>query len=166
MKCPACDKEMVTQNFGVNVEVCENGCKGMWFEQGELRMLDEQNEGLGNALEAALRSPRANEGSRGQLMCPKCGIPLHAHRYKRDQQVNIDECYKCGGMFLDSGELTDIRNNYMSDEEVSAYADQLMSGVSGYAEAEKDLAAREQRTEAVRKMTKFLTVNYWRKKFA
>jgi dsRNA-specific ribonuclease len=69
-------------------------------------------------------------------------------------------------MFLDSGELTDIRNNYMSDEEVSAYADQLMSGVSGYAEAEKDLAAREQRTEAVRKMTKFLTVNYWRKKFA
>jgi Zn-finger nucleic acid-binding protein len=137
----------------------------MWFEQGELRMLDEQNEGLGAALEAALRSPRQNDGTRGPLTCPKCGIAMHAHRYKRAQQINMDECYKCGGMFLDAGELTDIRTNYMSDEEVEAYADQLMSAVPGFAEAEKELAEREQRTEAVRKMTKFLTVNYWRKKF-
>ena len=53
MKCPVCGKEMVQENFGVNVDVCENGCKGIWFDQGELRMLDENNEGLGAALENA-----------------------------------------------------------------------------------------------------------------
>jgi len=165
MKCPACANEMATQNFGVNVEVCDN-CKGMWFEQGELRMMDENNEGLGAALEAALRSPRANLGQRGDLTCPKCGISMHQHRYKRNEQVNIDECYKCGGMFLDSGELTEIRNHYMSDADVDAYADQLVNSIPEYVEAEKDLKAKEERTEAIKKATRFLTVNYWRKKFA
>ena len=61
MKCPVCSKEMVQENFGVNVDVCENGCKGIWFDQGELRRLDENNEGLGAALEQALRYPRSND---------------------------------------------------------------------------------------------------------
>ena len=80
MKCPVCGKEMVTENFGVNVNVCENGCKGIWFDQGELAMLDEKNEGLGAALEAALRYPRHNDGQRGQIKCPKCGIGDLAER--------------------------------------------------------------------------------------
>ena len=55
MKCPVCSKEMVTENFGVSVDVCENGCKGIWFDQRKLVMLDEKNEGLGAALEAQVR---------------------------------------------------------------------------------------------------------------
>ena len=165
MKCPVCGKEMVTENFGVNVNVCENGCKGIWFDQAELAMLDEKNEGLGAALEAALRYPRHNDGQRGQIKCPKCGIPMHTHKYKRDKEVNVDECYNCGGFFLDSGELTDIRNNYMSDAEVTAYVDKMISSVPGYSEEMKKLDAEQKRLEAIQKLTKFLTVSYWRKKF-
>ncbi|PYL24354.1 MAG: hypothetical protein DMF44_05390 [Verrucomicrobia bacterium] len=165
MKCPVCGKEMVTENFGVNVDVCENGCKGIWFDQGELMMLDEKNEGLGAALEAALRYPRNNDGQRGPIKCPKCGIPMHTHKYERDKEVNVDECYNCGGFFLDSGELTDIRNNYMSDAEVQAYADKIINSVPEYAQAMKDLDAQKKRLESIQKLTKFLTVDYWRKKF-
>ena len=165
MKCPVCGKEMVTENFGVNVDVCENGCKGIWFDQGELMMLDEKNEGLGAALEAALRYPRNNDGQRGPIKCPKCGIPMHTHTYERDKEVNVDECYNCGGFFLDSGELTDIRNNYMSDAEVQAYADKIINSVPEYAQAMKDLDAQKKRLESIQKLTKFLTVDYWRKKF-
>jgi Zn-finger nucleic acid-binding protein len=165
MTCPVCSKEMVAENFGVNVGVCENGCKGMWFDQGQLRMLDEKNEGLGAALEAALRYPRKNDGQRGDIKCPVCAIPMHTHKYKRAQEVNADECYKCGGIFLDSGELTDLRNNYMSDAEVNAYAEKIVSAVPEYVQAMKDLDAGKKRSEAIQHFTRFITVNYWRKKF-
>lgn len=165
MTCPACGQEMVRQNFGVNVDVCESGCKGIWFDRGELRMLDEHDEGLGAALEAALRSPRRNDEKRGPLTCPVCGIPMHTHAYARNQAINVDECYKCGGLFLDAGELREIRENYMSDADVQAYADRLIAAVPGYAEAMKNVEARQQRTENVQRLTRFLTVNYWRKKF-
>ena len=165
MKCPACGTEMVAENLGVNVDVCENGCKGIWFDQDELRMLDENNEGLGAALEAALRDPRRNDDQRGQLTCPKCAIPLHTHRFERAQEVNVDECYNCGGFFLDSGELAEIRDNYMSDAQVKDYVDRIMQAVPGYVEEEHDLDRAEKRVEAIQNLTGMLTVNYWRKKF-
>ena len=165
MKCPVCGKEMVQEDFGVQVEVCENGCKGMWFDQGELRRLDEKNKGLGAALEQALRYPRSNDDKRGPITCPRCSLPMHTHKYQRDQEVNVDECYKCGGFFLDSGELTEIRNHYMNDVEVAAYADKLIASVPEYSLAQKDLQAKERRLEAIHGYTRFMTVNYWRKKF-
>jgi len=61
MKCPVCSKDMAAKNFGIQVDICEDGCKGIWFDQGELKMLDEKDEGLGAALEGALRCPRSND---------------------------------------------------------------------------------------------------------
>ncbi|MGA2916204.1 MAG: zf-TFIIB domain-containing protein [Sedimentisphaerales bacterium] len=165
MKCPVCNAEMVKKDFGVEVDVCENGCKGIWFDQGELRELDENNEGLGAALEEALRSPRNNQGQRGQIKCPKCDIPMHTHKYERAKEVNVDECYNCGGFFLDSGELTEIRNNYMSDAEVDTYVKQLLDASPDYQEMKEDLAKEESRAQAIQAFTRFMTVNYWRKKF-
>lgn len=165
MKCPVCNKEMVQENFGVNVDICENGCKGIWFDQGELWMLDEKDEGLGAALEAALRFPRDNAGKRGQIKCPKCSSSMQTHRYKNAQEVNVDECYNCGGFFLDSGELTELRNNHMTDAQVSAYADKIINSIPEYAQAMKDLEAQRKRVESIQKFTKFMTIGYWRKKF-
>lgn len=165
MKCPACGKEMVEENFGVNVDVCKNGCKGIWFDQHELAMLDENNEGLGRALEEALMSPRVNDENRPQLNCPKCNIPMRPHTYKRAKEVNVDECYKCGGFFLDSGELKEVRDNFMSDEEMDAYLQQILSEVPEYEEAKAEMAQEKERIEAINHYTRFLRANYWRKKF-
>ena len=161
MKCPACGQEMVKKNFGVDVDVCENGCKGIWFDQGELARLDEKNEGIGAALQAALRSPRHNDAGRPPLTCPQCSIPMHAHKFKRAKEVNVDECYQCGAFFLDSGELTEIRDHYMNDAEVAAYAEELLKTVPEYALARQKLAAEKQRLEAIRKFTSLLTTRYW-----
>lgn len=165
MKCPVCGKEMVQENFGVKVQVCENGCKGIWFDQGELAQLDANNAGAGAALENALRHPRANDGKRGPINCPKCAIPMHTHKYKRDQEVNVDECYRCGGFFLDSGELTEMRNHRLSDAEVQAYADQLANSVPEYGQQQRELEAEKKRLAAIQRFTKFLTANYWKKIF-
>ena len=161
MKCPVCSKEMVQENFGINVDVCENGCKGIWFDHGELVNLDEKNEGLGEALQQALNYPRANDANRGQLLCPKCNIPMQIHKYKRSKEVNVDECYNCGGFFLDSGELTEIRDTYMSDQEVHAYMQKLIDGIPEYQKEKLDLEKLDRRTGAIDKYTKFLRFSYW-----
>jgi Zn-finger nucleic acid-binding protein len=155
---------MVEKNFGIKVDVCENGCKGIWFDQGELVHLDERNEGLGQALQEALNYPRDNKGIRGQIMCPKCGIPMQTHKYNRAKEVNVDECYNCGGFFLDSGELTEIRDTYMSDEEVDAYMKKIIDAVPEYQKAKADLEKMESRLEAINKYTKFMRISYWLKK--
>jgi Zn-finger nucleic acid-binding protein len=161
MKCPVCSKEMVPENFGINVDVCENGCKGIWLDHDELQNLDENNEGLGEALRAALNYPRVNDENRGQLLCPKCNIPMQTHKYKRSKEVNIDECYNCGGFFLDSGELKEIRDTYMSDQEVHDYMQKLINGIPEYQKEQADLKKLERREEAINRFTKFLRISYW-----
>lgn len=119
---------MVEQDFGgVFVDVCKDGCKGIWFDWGELKALDESHEGIGKALEEALNSPRKKDADRAPLKCPKCGIQMRKHKYKHAKQVNVDECYACGGFFLDSGELKQIRDNYMNEDERETYVQRLIA---------------------------------------
>ncbi|MDD4202511.1 MAG: zf-TFIIB domain-containing protein [Candidatus Omnitrophica bacterium] len=162
MNCPACNKEMVEKDFGgVAVDVCENGCKGIWFDWFELMKLDEKNEGMGNALKEALKSPRTNNEDREKLKCPKCGIPMHIHQYRNSKEVNVDECYACAGFFLDSGELRQIRDSFMSEEQVDAYAKSLIDDMPEYAKAKEELEKQKQRIAAINKYTKFLRVSYY-----
>ena len=86
---------------------------------------------------------------------------MHAHKFKRAKEVNVDECYQCGAFFLDSGELTEIRDHYMNDTEVAAYADQLAKTVPAYAQARQKLADEKQRLAAIRQFTGLLTARYW-----
>lgn len=138
MDCPACGKSMVEECFGnIRVDVCKSGCKGIWFDWGELKELDTSGKGSGEALEEALKSPRFNDVGRGQLKCPKCGMAMHAHKYRSAKEVNVDECYGCGGFFLDSGELREIREHHMSSEERDAYIQKLVTDTPMAGEAEK-----------------------------
>lgn len=151
MDCPVCGKSMVEEDFGgVQVDVCKNGCKGIWFDWQELIRLDENHEGAGRALEVALKSPRVNDADREQLKCPKCGLAMHAHKYSSAKEVNVDECYGCGGFFLDSGELREMRDNYMSEEERDAYVQNLLDEMPEYKAMEEEMKAQKvkQRTAA------------------
>lgn len=162
MVCPACQNQMSERDFGgVKIDVCEDGCKGMWFDWIELSKLDEQNEGFGKALKQALNYPRLNDDNRKPIGCPKCSIPMFIHKYQSAKEVNVDECYKCAGFFLDSGELKAIRDNHMSQEEQDAYTDKLINQVPEYAKAQEDLEKLEARTQAIRKLTKYIRLSYY-----
>ena len=157
MKCPVCQKQMAEEDFGgVKVDVCKDGCKGIWFDWFELSKLDEKNEGCGKALKEALEFPRVNDKERGRINCPKCGLPMHIHIYESSKEVNVDECYKCSGFFLDSGELKAIRDNPMTKEEEEAYRESLIANISEYQQAQKDLNKTKQRIEAIRNLTRFM----------
>ena len=149
MNCPACGIEMVVEDFGnIEVDVCKNGCKGIWFDWFELQKLDEGHEGGGDALSDALDSPRANDAGRDQLTCPKCGIPMRTHKYSGSKEVNVDECYNCAGFFLDSGELSAIRDTFMNEQERDAYVQSLLDEIPEYRDMEADLEKRSARKKS------------------
>lgn len=49
---------------------------------------------------------REREKALHYMKCPKCGMQLEEISFG---DVQIDECFNCGGMFLDKGELEKIR---------------------------------------------------------
>jgi hypothetical protein len=153
---------MIQEDFGgVKVDVCDRGCRGIWFDWFELSKLDEKNEGFGQALEKALQHPRCNEGERDNINCPKCGIPMHFHKYQSSKEVNVDECYGCGGFFLDSGEFKGIRETFMSREEEEDYFQKLLNGVPEFQEARENQGKAALRAEALRRYTRFLRLSYY-----
>ena len=162
MICPVCQKEMIQQDFGgVMVDVCRNGCKGLWFDWSELNKLDHNNQGFGDALKEALNYPRYNDETRGQIQCPKCGILMHSHKFEAEKEINVDECYLCGGFFLDSGELKIIRDNIMNKSEQQAYLNKIINQNPGVINAYRDLKKDEKRVEAASRFTKFLRLSYY-----
>ena len=48
MKCPACSNEMTQVLIkDIALDVCEDGCGGIWFDWFELNRIDEPHEALG-----------------------------------------------------------------------------------------------------------------------
>ena len=110
--CPNCETPMVRENFAsALVDVCADGCHGIWFDAGELTKLDHAKKGLGPALERAVSQPTAaSRRHRESLDCPHCLTPLDEVEYELAQWVMIDECAECDGTYLDAGELARIRS--------------------------------------------------------
>jgi len=116
MKCPACGGNMEEKDFGnVKVDVCSN-YHGLWFDNFEIEKLDESTEGSGKELLKAL-SEQFKNNKEVPMKCPSCATALHKHRYRMSNVV-IDECYSCGGVFLNSGELALIRDSFKNDEKI------------------------------------------------
>ena len=57
-------------------------------------------------LREAIKEEAAQQGSEPATMpCPRCTGKLHSQMY---DEVNIDRCDTCGGVWLDAGELEQI----------------------------------------------------------
>lgn len=125
MRCPACDDQLSHMTVaGVELDVCANGCGGIWFDQHEFSRFDEPREYAGDELleiESGMKDTTLDH--KAPRICPRCGDQkMQQHFYSPQQEIEIDECYMCGGVWLDYGELIRIRNKFSSDEARSAYA--------------------------------------------
>jgi hypothetical protein len=127
MNCPACGKQLVAKTVGdLTVDACDGGCGGLWFDQLELRKVDDQDEATGEALLAVRRDPKTRVDPKAPRNCPKCRAqPMVRHFYSVRRAAEVDECPKCGGYWLDAGELAAIRSQFKSNEERQAAAHQF-----------------------------------------
>ena len=119
MTCPACGRELTTMTAGpIAVDVCVDGCAGIWLDHYELEKIDEQSEAAGAALLEIPGDPSLSVDLERQRSCPKCGPEMVMIRHFESvaRKASIDECPGCGGIWLDAGELNVIRTEYPSAE--------------------------------------------------
>jgi hypothetical protein len=111
MKCPACYNELSELQVGeLRVDVCHQGCGGIWFDAFELQRADEAADSEGEALLEIQRDESVRVDPSRKRECPRCqGIKLHRHFFSPRRQVQVDQCPNCGGYWLDAGELAVIR---------------------------------------------------------
>jgi hypothetical protein len=133
MNCPACGKALSEMTVGtLLVDVCRGGCGGIWFDQLELRKVDDQAEASGEALTNVERGESLRIDARARRRCPKCPeIIMLRHFYGPKQRVEVDECGKCGGIWLDAGELAAIRAEYKTEDERKQAAHEFAHTVLG-----------------------------------
>ena len=118
--CPACGKEMkkvYIKDCDKVVDVCSQGCGGLFFDNQELKFFDEQNEDVDAILELLEGKSFIHVDTSETRICPVCNVPMVKNCSSGTNEIQIDECYTCGGKFLDFGELEGLREEFATDEE-------------------------------------------------
>ncbi len=118
MNCPACAAPLEALKVeSLVVDVCRSGCGGLWFDNFELQRVDALDEQLGTAL-AHMEFNPTDIVLTEKRPCPKCvGFTMLQHKFSREKPVLVDECPSCGGIWLDGGELSEIRQPAATKED-------------------------------------------------
>ncbi len=111
MNCPRCQNELKTievkeVNTTIELDQCEQ-CGGTWFDPGEIAPFQK-------IIEPVLWEVRDIPSKQEQfknLYCPRCGSEKAMEKipHPRDSNVIMDQCFDCGGIWLDHGEMTAIQ---------------------------------------------------------
>jgi Zn-finger nucleic acid-binding protein len=130
--CPKCPGKLETLDIeGVKIDHC-NECEGIWFDQSELEQILKKDSFHidspdlngqkfdGKEITGALKELLDSRPSH----CPKCKQKPELLRIKQKKsktEIFMDKCPVCGGIWLDGGEITILRNNFyrkISDKNV------------------------------------------------
>ena len=111
LSCPRCSTPLTPLRVGgTSTDICEH-CGGLWLDRLELSRFEDPDSVFGDALVAHLsRIPAALVDHAARLRCPRHpGAVMLRRAFSRKIPIQIDECPECGGLWLDAGELAQIR---------------------------------------------------------
>ena len=118
--CPACGEIMekvFIPSQGINIDICTEGCGGIYFDNREFANFDEQNEDVSEIL-AKLEGKEFKSVDTDKVRyCPSCGAKMVKNSTSVKNKIEVDDCYTCGGKFLDNEELQKIRDEYKNNAE-------------------------------------------------
>lgn len=119
MECTVCGNNLVEITVGaIAVDVCQDGCGGIWFDRFELAKVDEPHETEGEALLSIRRDKALKVDHDQRRRCPRClDVIMMRHFFSVKRAVEVDECPQCAGTWLDFGELGQIRKEFGSEED-------------------------------------------------
>jgi hypothetical protein len=107
MICPSCKNPLREKGAGgMILDVCYGGCGGIWFDATELERV---SASAAATLHTIWNVPTSNVKLTEPRWCPRCpDLVLERKWFSETKQVEIDQCPKCGGIWLDAGEFTRI----------------------------------------------------------
>ena len=119
MKCPSCNLELCEMSAGgLRVFVCQGGCAGLWFGRFELLKLDGNSPGTGERLLHVARAAGVRFFRDVEAICPHCKTSLLLrHFFSREREVELCQCPKCSGFWIDPGELARLVKSTFATEE-------------------------------------------------
>lgn len=119
--CPACGKQMkkvLMKDGTFHVDVCL-ACGGIWLDNREIKKIDEEHEDITPILEILEGKEFIRVDKDALRVCPVCQTNMVKHFVSSKHEIEIDDCYSCGGMFFDADELIQMRNQFKTEEERS-----------------------------------------------
>jgi Zn-finger nucleic acid-binding protein len=94
----------------VLLDICQNGCGGIWFDAAELAQLNHAIPTGKKPLAEIIRDPAVTVDAERARKCVRCrGVKLERKLFSLGTGVILDRCPKCAGTWLDHGELETIR---------------------------------------------------------
>ena len=130
MKCPVSKIEDLQpiQIKNISVDACSN-CKGIWFDNDELRKVKDYTLKEASWLDADLWEDESKFLSvKSNKSCPKCTNILFKINYG-DSTIEIDACKYCKGIWLDGGDFGKVIRyikDKTSSEVLSRYTTNLI----------------------------------------
>ena len=112
INCPACGAEMIKifdPGINMSVDVCANGCGGIFFDDKEYEVFQSNPENIEDSLEFLMTPNPVNVDESKFRTCPTCDSPMVKSYLDGYSRVQVDKCLNCGGVFLDYGELSVLR---------------------------------------------------------
>ena len=151
--CPACGKFMkkvYMPEAGVNVDVCVDGCGGIWFDNREDLKFDEKNENIDEILKELDGKDFVEVDEQKDRYCPVCAHKMVKNYCSVKHEIEVDECYSCGGKFFDRKELEAMRAQYDTEEERINAVNALSQKIFGeeLAMQEMSLSALKERNDS------------------
>lgn len=110
MSCPACGNELTPQKVNhITLQVCDGGCGGLWLNWFDLETFDQLQPPAMEPVAIHLDENRKFNPPL-QLCCPHCTHLVMNRRFiPVIDDVLVDECPSCGGIWLSADELNEIR---------------------------------------------------------
>ena len=127
MQCPACANELVSEVIdGIQLEVCDGGCGGIWFGRDVLTKFDHAHHPTEDFVSPRIRTDKPVDQTR-RYICPHCNdIAMVRQFVKVLDDVLVDECSSCGGMWLHGDELAEIQHQFDEEGSLSASHEPIM----------------------------------------
>ena len=125
LECPACGKIMkkiFIEDAGINIDICSDGCGGIYFENREFEKIESTN--IDDILNEVKDKNFTNTDEREVRLCPRCNVGM-VKMGSGIKDVQIDVCNTCGAKFLDNGELQKIREGKINNNNVDALVEEL-----------------------------------------
>ncbi|MCK4901877.1 MAG: zf-TFIIB domain-containing protein [Thermoplasmatales archaeon] len=116
-ECHRCWVEMNKKEievFGPNIiiDICPK-CNGIWLDKGELNKILKDRQ-LSDYL-----TKHIGTKSRSPMVCPRCGNTMDI---EKAEDLEVDVCLLCGGVWLDEGELEDLKRKASDGYELDMVA--------------------------------------------
>jgi Zn-finger nucleic acid-binding protein len=94
----------------VIVDLCVEGCGGVWLDADDMRHGRDLREALDDHLQGPSRvSPSIVVDRAAPADCPVCGERMRRYRWNYTSRVVLDQCPKGHGSWLDGGELAEMQ---------------------------------------------------------